>query len=82
MPCTLRKSKLLTKKIIWVPGSVNSSKTSSSSNQVQKGSIDFNLNSNHVIKCPASYCEKLSSHLDSVIDYSNVLLNEDSSSFE
>ncbi len=44
--------------------------------------IDFNLNSNHVIKCPASYCEKLSSHLDSVIDYSNVLLNEDSSSFE
>jgi len=24
--------------------------------------IDFNLNSNHVIKCPASYCEKLSSH--------------------
>ncbi len=43
--------------------------------------IDLDLNLNHVIKCPLSYCEKLSSHSEftDIIEYSNFLTDEESS---
>jgi hypothetical protein len=42
--------------------------------------IDLDQNSNHVIKCPSSYCEKLSSHSEftDIIEYSNFLTDEES----
>ena len=42
--------------------------------------IDLESNLNHVIKCPSSYCEKLSSHSEftNLVEYSNFLTDDES----